>query len=718
MAQTIVLFSTKGGVGKSLIAGNVAVSLAQDEKRKVCLVDLDIQGAGDLARMLNIKPHKAMVDLMAALKKTPEQIDVATAITPSPVGIDFLPGVLKPQQAQHCDPQKIRDVFTQLEKQYHYIIVDAGRGFTDLFASTVNQANLILLVLTPDILSIYQTKWALDTLQYLHIPLAMIRVVLNRAESVASISMQDIHASLPVQILSSVPSEGKTASMAINRGVPIVMDSPRSRIALSIKKLAHDLATEEKLFLPHREIDQLQLREVTGAGALAGVQALGLTDKVPEEVADRETQDEIVLLKRRIQNRLIDELNLKRVELKIFTDPEKSKELRDKAEISVSNLLAEEASSFISSSEVRRKLIKEVLDEALGLGPLEDLLAEPEVTDILVNNKDQIYVERRGKLELTSKKFISNEQVKVVIERIIAPIGRRIDESTPMVDARLADGSRVNAIIPPLSLTGPTIAIRKFRKEKFKVGDLADMKAMSIQMADFLKACVLARKNIIVSGGTGSGKTTDLNALSEFIPDNERIITIEDAAELKLHQEHWVRLESRPPNIEGKGSITVRDLFRNTLRMRPDRIIIGECRGSEALDMLQAMNTGHDGSMTTIHANSTHDVLSRLDSMILMSSVELPIRAIREMISSAVDIIVHTARLSDGSRKIIQITELAGMKDDLHINLQDIFLYRATGTDGKGNVQGEFVATGYLPSFLDEIKIRHIPLAEDIFQAS
>lgn len=718
MAQTIVLFSTKGGVGKSLIASNLAVSLAQDERRKVCLVDLDIQGAGDLARMLNIKPHKAMVDLMATMKKAPEQIDIASSITPSPVGIDFLPGVLKPQQAQHCDPQKLREIFALLEKQYHYIIVDAGRGFTDLFASTVNQANLILLVLTPDILSIYQTKWAVDTLQYLHIPLSMIRIVLNRAESVASISMQDINASLPVQIIAAVPSEGKTASMAINRGVPIVVDSPRSRISASLKKLAHDLATEEKLFLPHREIDQLQLREMTGAGALAGVEALGLTDKVPEEIADRETQDEIVLLKRRIQNRLIDELNLKRVELKIFTDPEKSKELRDKAEISVSNLLAEEASSFISSAEVRRKLIKEILDEALGLGPLEDLLADQEVTDILVNNKDQVYVEKRGKLELTPKKFVSNEQVKIVIERIIAPIGRRIDESTPMVDARLTDGSRVNAIIPPLSLTGPTIAIRKFRKDKLRVSDLVGVKTLSSQMADFLKACVLARKNIIVSGGTGSGKTTDLNALSEFIPDNERIITIEDAAEIKLHQEHWVRLESRPPNIEGKGAITVRDLFRNTLRMRPDRIIIGECRGSETLDMLQAMNTGHDGSMTTIHANSTRDVLSRLDSMILMSSVELPIRAIREMIASAVDIVVHTARLSDGSRKVTQITELAGMKDDLHINLQDIFLYRATGTDTKGNMVGDFVATGYLPSFLDEIKIRQIPLSEDIFQAT
>jgi pilus assembly protein CpaF len=334
----------------------------------------------------------------------------------------------------------------------------------------------------------------------------------------------------------------------------------------------------------------------------------------------------------------------------------------------------------------------------------------------MVNNKDEIYIERYGKLETTNKKFISNEQVKTTIERIIAPIGRRIDESVPMVDARLVDGSRVNAIIPPLSLTGPTLTIRKFRKERLEVKDLISFNTLNSAMAEFIKACVISRKNMIVSGGTGSGKTTILNVLSSFIPNDERIITIEDAAELKLHQEHWVRLESRPPNIEGKGAITIRDIFRNTLRMRPDRIIIGECRGMESLDMLQAMNTGHDGSMTTIHANSTHDVLSRLDSMILMSGVDLPIRAIREMIASAIDIIVHTARLPDGTRKIIQVTELAGLKDELHIELKDVFIFNQTGVTEKGKVLGDFTATGYQPSFLDELKRRGITLPADIFK--
>ncbi|MBP7835982.1 MAG: CpaF family protein [Candidatus Omnitrophica bacterium] len=383
----------------------------------------------------------------------------------------------------------------------------------------------------------------------------------------------------------------------------------------------------------------------------------------------------------------------------------------------VSNFLVEEAGTFISSPEVRKKLVREIVDEALGLGPLDELLAMPDITDIMVNNKDEIYIERKGKLELTSKKFISNDQVKAIIERIIAPIGKRIDESVPMVDARLTDGSRVNAIIPPLALTGPSLTIRKFRKEKFKIEDLIQLKAISPNMAEFIGACVICRKNIIVSGGTGSGKTTVLNVLSGFIPENERIITIEDAAELKLDQQHWIRLESRSPNIEGRGAVTIRDLFRNTLRMRPDRIIIGECRGIEALDMLQAMNTGHDGSMTTIHANSTQDVLSRLDSMILMGGVELPIRAIREMTASAIDLIIHIARLSDGSRKVVQITEVSGLKDDLHINLKDIFIFKQTGIDAQGNVLGAFQATGYIPSSIEEIRIKSIELSDNIFQA-
>jgi Flp pilus assembly CpaF family ATPase len=468
--------------------------------------------------------------------------------------------------------------------------------------------------------------------------------------------------------------------------------------------------------MPNRPIEEIHLKETVLEEAGGFWQKRGMSEslEVSDEISE---QDEIILLKRKIHNRLIDELNLKRLDLSVFSDAKRAKELKERAEMLIANLLTEEAGSFISSSEVRRKLVKEIMDEALGLGPLEDLLVDPDITDIMVNNKDEVFIEKHGKIELTSKKFISDSQVKTVIERIIAPLGRRIDESVPMVDARLPDGSRINAIIPPLALTGPSLTIRKFRKERFKVEELIGLGTLSPAMADFIKACVVARKNIVVSGGTGSGKTTILNVLSGFIPNSERIVTIEDAAELRLHQEHWLRLESRPPNIEGKGAITIRDLFRNTLRMRPDRIIIGECRGLETLDMLQAMNTGHDGSLTTIHANSTHDVLTRLDSMILMAGVELPIRAIREMIASAIDIIVHTARLSDGTRKIVQVTEIAGMQDEMHINLRDIFAFRQTGIGAQSKVLGDFQATGYIPSFVEEIKVKGISLPPDIFKA-
>jgi len=722
MAKVIVVFSTKGGVGKTLIATNLAVSLSKEYASRVCLVDLDLQGTGDMARMIDLVPRKSMADFINALntlKIQPSDFKKGDFLTHnSSLGIDLLPGVLKPQQSPHIDTGRIKDIFAILERYYDYIIIDAGKEFDEVLLAVLNQANLILLVVAPDILSIYQTKWAVDMLQFLHLPLAMIKIILNRAESASGISAQDVKASLSADIIAQIPSEGRIVVQAINRGIPIVISAPRAKITQAIKRLAQVLNKNERFFIERQTIDQLKLKEAVVDKASDFWKKQGLIEPLMDlDLTEGDVKDELTILKRRIHNRLIEELNLKRLDFRIFSDSKKTKELRDKAEIMIANFLTEETNSIISSQEVRSKVIKEILDEALGLGPLEDLLADPTINDIMVNNKDEIYVERQGKIELTEKKFISDDQVRTIIERIIAPIGRRIDESVPMVDARLPDGSRVNAIIPPLSLTGPSLTIRKFRKERFRIDELIGFNTLNKEMAEFLRACVVSRKNIIVSGGTGSGKTTVLNVLSAFIPNDERIITIEDAAELKLHQTHWIRLESRPANIEGKGAITIRDLFRNTLRMRPDRIIIGECRGIETLDMLQAMNTGHDGSMTTLHANSTHDVLTRLDSMILMSGIELPIRAIREMIASAIDIIVHTARLSDGTRKVIQITEIAGMKDDLQVDLRDIFVFKQTGIGEKGAVLGNFFATGYVPICFEEIKIKGISLPEDIFKS-
>ncbi|WP_432648036.1 CpaF family protein [Mitsuokella sp.] len=360
------------------------------------------------------------------------------------------------------------------------------------------------------------------------------------------------------------------------------------------------------------------------------------------------------------------------------------------------------------------RLIADIRDEVLGLGPIEALRKDDSITEIMVNGPRQVFVERMGKLELTDAKFHDTAHLMNIIERILTPLGRRVDESSPLVDARLEDGSRVNIIIPPLSLVGPCLTIRKFSKTPLSVDNLISFGTMDEKMATFLRACVKARINILVSGGTGSGKTTTLNVISSFIPDGERIVTIEDAAELRLQQQHVVTLEARPANLEGKGAITLRDLVRNALRMRPDRIIVGEVRTGEALDMLQAMNTGHDGSLTTAHANSPRDVLSRLETMVMMSGLELPERAIREQISSAIDLVIHQARLRDGSRKITYITEVQKMEGTT-ITTQDIFRFEQTGFDNNGKILGRFVPTGLQPSFLEKFEISGIKLPEGFF---
>ncbi len=366
----------------------------------------------------------------------------------------------------------------------------------------------------------------------------------------------------------------------------------------------------------------------------------------------------------------------------------------------------------LSRSE-RADLLEQIVADVLGYGPIEPFLNDDTVTEVLVNGPDQVYIERDGILRETDVRFRSSAEVLRIIDRIVSPLGRRVDESSPMVDARLPDGSRVNVIIPPLSLVGPCISVRKFAKTVLTADDLVRTNTMSKDMADFLKACILARLNLMISGGTSTGKTTLLNALSGFLPANERIITIEDAAELRLHQSHVVRLEARPANVEGRGEITIRQLVINALRMRPDRIVVGEVRGGEALDMLQAMNTGHDGSLTTAHSNSPRDTLHRIETMVLMAGMDLPLRAVREQIASAFDLIIHLDRLSDGTRKVVEVSEVQGMEGDI-IVMQDIFRYVQTG-NRDGRVQGYFTGTGVRPKFMDKVESYGIYLSPSIF---
>ncbi|RZI43932.1 FHA domain-containing protein [Herbaspirillum sp. HC18] len=415
--------------------------------------------------------------------------------------------------------------------------------------------------------------------------------------------------------------------------------------------------------------------------------------------------------RKRVHTKLLETMDLRRHDVHSMSD----ERLRQETDSLIRQILKDEEREIPSELD-RELLCKQVLNEAIGLGPLEELLEDDSVSEVMVNRFDEIYIERSGRLQRHPLTFTGDRAVMGVIERIVAPLGRRIDESSPMVDARLKDGSRVNAIIPPLALKGPCLTIRKFAKRKLSADDLVQFGALSPAMATFLEVCVVARKNIIVSGGTGSGKTTLLNILSNFIPKGERVITVEDAAELKLHHEHLISLESRPPNVEGKGAVLIRDLVKNTLRMRPDRIVVGECRGAEALDMLQAMNTGHEGSLTTLHANTPRDGLARLETMVLMAGMDLPLVAIREQISSAVDIIVQQTRFACGTRMVTSITEITGMESG-KIQLQELFQFVNQGYTGpNGKVRGHFTGCDMVPSFYEELRATGNDLDMDIFQ--
>lgn len=450
-----------------------------------------------------------------------------------------------------------------------------------------------------------------------------------------------------------------------------------------------------------------RLKEEKDGGAAPG----GLGGKIAAKAkVDDNAVDPIDVLKAEMQNKLLEKIDEEFLSIK--ADADKRAKLKPVLEELYLSIAAEMRLSHPTA--VKNQIINEMLDDVVGLGPIQPILDDDDVSEVMINGPDMIYIEKKGKLILSGVKFRDNRHVMHIIEKIVSPLGRRCDESSPIVDARLKDGSRVNAIIPPLALNGPTLTIRKFKKDSLTIENLIKFGSINREMADFVKACVLARLNIVVSGGTGSGKTTFLNVLSAFIPEDERIITVEDAAELQLKQPHVVRLETRPPNIEGKGAVSIRDLVKNCLRMRPERIVVGECRGGETLDMLSAMNTGHDGSLTTGHANTPRDMISRIETMCLMAGLDLPVRAIREQIAAAVNLVVQISRLKDGSRKVMYITEVQGMEGD-KVVLQDIFVFEQQGMDDKGKIIGRLKPTGIRPAFMHRFEEEGIQVPADLF---
>jgi len=689
-AKTIAVFSGSGGAGRTLVAANLAVSLHAQDSGRVLYLDASYPIPAEGLTLLGLERAKSLGDIVPILNRlTPDVL--ASYLVVASSGVSVMPLLSEVLQARLVTPEVVSRFFDLANHAFDLIIIDLPSAVGPLAQSFIERSDLVAVVSDCTTAGVTRARFALDYLRTQQVPNEAWLLCLNRIGDDGASITERVERLLGVRAIVSMPDDLEAAATTSRKGTPIVLALPRHGISRGIDRLAREIATR----------GLRDLRSAAVAAAPGG------------PTAQETVEEEIRAIKLRMHRRLVEEIDFKKADLSYMRDPVKLQEMRTRAEAKVLSLLDEEG-SHIQGREVRRRIVKDVLDEALGLGPLEDLLADPLVSEIMVNRHDQIYVERKGKLEKTQVRFLNVEQLRGVIERIVAPLGRRIDEKVPMVDARLRDGSRVNAIIPPLALKGPALTIRKFSRKMLGVQDLIKYGSLTDQMSTFLGAAVQARLNIVISGGTGSGKTTLLNLLASFIPTDERVVTIEDAAEVQLPQDHVITLESRPPNIEGEGAITIRDLVRNALRMRPDRIVVGECRGGEALDMLQAMNTGHDGSLTTLHANTPRDALSRLETMALMSGLDLPARAIRDQIASAVNLVVQQSRLQDGSRRITHITEITG-QEEAAFTMADVFVFRQTGMAPDGTIYGQFVPTGYIPSFVERLARRGIKVPREIF---
>ena len=699
----ISIIGGKGGLGKSQVAANLAFAYAIEGKVKTLLLDFDQKASGDqdfITGMKGKKNLKELADFKGAID--PNSIQQFVNMNQNV----FYIGMPNDQTAADgIEVEALGRTLKAVTNIYPVTIIDAGNELTPLAIKALEFSTLIFVVVTPDILALNQTKRLYSDLITMMFPKDMIQFVINQAQAGHPVTNEVIAKTLGKPAFSSIPRDDQTCVLALNQKKPVMLVARNSAFAKGIVDTVRRLNEKsilralEKLNKP-TDAGQKKTENLSGGGSSEGGGAV------------RGGKSPWTDLKSRIHRALVDEMDLKKTD---DNDPKAMIILKEQTKKVVVDLLGkEDTKSILTSREDMNQIVKEIIDEALGLGPLEDLLRDKTISEVMVVGPYKIYYEQGGKIKLSEITFTNDRQVLNVIERIVAPIGRRIDEKTPYVDARLKDGSRVHAIIPPSSIDGCTITIRKFPDKRLTYKDLVKFGSLTESMADFLRIAVEAHRNIIVSGGTGSGKTTLINVLGGFIQSNERIITCEDSAELNFPQEHIVRLETRPPSLEGEGAIDIRCLVKQTLRMRPDRIVVGECRGGETLDMLQAMGTGHDGSMTTVHSNNPRECIGRLETLVQYAGTSISARAIKEMIASAVHMIIQQSRLDDGSRRVMYITEIGGLQGDTVI-LQDIFLFIQKEIDKSGKIIGEFQATGFIPKFIEVLERKGYNVPRGIF---
>ncbi len=695
----IAVVGGKGGVGKSVFAANFASALMLELRAPVMLIDADAKSCGDQNIILGLRPNKTISEVTQFQGSLTPQV-LPQLLTMHPSGLAYLPAVRGPEEVLNVNIELFLKQLDFFSRQYKFIVADLGNELKDFQMALLREATAITIVTVPEVLVINQTQRLIQDLLTATLPMDMFQLVINRA-SQGGMNPQTISQALRLPVMGMIPQDDVTTLGALQRGQPFVIAQNKAPLSAAYHEFVRRLTGGPLQKL--KSLNRPPPPAATTANANGATAASG---------GDASGADARNAMKIRFHNELIKAMDLTKGITETNNDPVKEAALRQKTLQMITQIVDRESPGM--QRDERSRIIKEVLEEALGLGPLEDLLADNSVTEIMVNGYKKIFVERGGKVQLSPVTFTSNMHLRNVIGRIVTPLGRRIDEKTPYVDARLKDGSRVNAVIEPLAIDGPALTIRKFKKGGIAPEKYIEFGSLTKPMLDFIRICVENGLNIVISGGTGSGKTSLLNMMSSFIPSNERIVTVEDAAELQMQQEHVVRLETRPANMEGTGAITIRDLVRNALRMRPDRIVVGETRDGAALDMLQAMNTGHDGSMTTTHANSPRECLSRLETLCMMAGMELPAKAIRDQVASAIQLIVQISRLSDGSRRITSITEICGMQGDTYTT-QEIFKFKETGIDKNRKIEGHFMPAGNIPKFLEKLEQKGVVIPREIF---